>query len=156
MEHLVRRTLEAVVLTSLHPRTGITVVLQVPPATERLSVMPRSRAVLLPNPNRPIRNRPIPLRAGGRRDRWSRHTRDMVAEGGLVLGGWQVVHDDGAVLACAVNAAAAALVDAGVAMRGLVSAVCLTLTPSLTVLLDPVASELAVRLVRQNLRIQPI
>jgi ribonuclease PH len=80
----------------------------------------------------------------------------MVAEGGLVLGGWQVVHDDGAVLACAVNAAAAALVDAGVAMRGLVSAVCLTLTPSLTVLLDPVASELAVRLVRQTLRIQPI
>jgi ribonuclease PH len=29
MEHVIRRTLEAVVLTTLHPRTGITVVVQV-------------------------------------------------------------------------------------------------------------------------------
>jgi hypothetical protein len=57
----------------------------------------------------------------------------------------QVAHDDGSLLACAINAAVAALVDAGVAMRGLVSAVCLALTPSLTVLLDPLATELAVR-----------
>jgi exosome complex component RRP46 len=57
----------------------------------------------------------------------------------------QVTHDDGSLLACAINAAVAALVDAGVAMRGLVSAVCLALTPSLTVLLDPLAAELAVR-----------
>lgn len=57
----------------------------------------------------------------------------------------QVTHDDGSLLACAINAAVAALVDAGVAMRGLVSAVCLALTPSLTLLLDPLAAELAVR-----------
>lgn len=29
IEHVIRRTLEAVVLTTLHPRTGITVVVQV-------------------------------------------------------------------------------------------------------------------------------
>jgi len=45
MEHVIRRTLEAVVLTTLHPRTGITVVVQVSQHTPRDTKPPRSMLV---------------------------------------------------------------------------------------------------------------
>lgn len=53
----------------------------------------------------------------------------------------QVVNDDGALLACAVNAACAALVDAGIPMRGLVAAVSCAVNSKGEVCLDPTKGE---------------
>mmetsp|Transcript_43191 Transcript_43191/g.82386 ORF Transcript_43191/g.82386 Transcript_43191/m.82386 type:complete len:243 (-) Transcript_43191:401-1129(-) len=79
-EHIIQNTLEAVILTSLHPRTGISIILQ-------------------------------------------------------------VVNDDGSLLACSINAACAALVDAGVAMKGLVTSISMALLSDGVLLLDPTVSE---------------
>lgn len=49
----------------------------------------------------------------------------------------QVVNDDGALLPCAINAACAALVDAGIPLKHLAVAVCCALTVSRSVILDP-------------------
>nr|VDC97028.1 unnamed protein product [Brassica oleracea] len=49
----------------------------------------------------------------------------------------QVVHDDGSLLPCAINAACAALVDAGIPMKHLAVAVCCCLADSGYVVLDP-------------------
>lgn len=80
LEHAVRKTLEAVIITSLHPRCGISVILQ-------------------------------------------------------------VVNDDGSLLACSINAACAALVDAGIAMTGLVASISMARMADGTLLLDPLLSE---------------
>ncbi|CAH9074250.1 unnamed protein product [Cuscuta europaea] len=53
----------------------------------------------------------------------------------------QVVNDDGALLPCAINAACAALVDAGIPLKHLAVAICCCLTESKNVLLDPNTSE---------------
>ncbi|VFQ73215.1 unnamed protein product [Cuscuta campestris] len=53
----------------------------------------------------------------------------------------QVVNDDGALLPCAINAACAALVDAGIPMKHLAVAICCCLGESKYVLLDPDKSE---------------
>ncbi|KAJ4708070.1 Exosome complex exonuclease RRP46-like [Melia azedarach] len=53
----------------------------------------------------------------------------------------QVVHDDGALLPCAINAACAALVDAGIPMKHLAVAICCCLAESGYVLLDPTKLE---------------
>ncbi|XP_031103007.1 exosome complex exonuclease RRP46 homolog [Ipomoea triloba] len=49
----------------------------------------------------------------------------------------QVVNDDGALLPCAINAACAALVDAGIPLKHLAVAICCCLAESKYVLLDP-------------------
>ncbi|CAN6984571.1 unnamed protein product [Brassica oleracea var. botrytis] len=49
----------------------------------------------------------------------------------------QVVHDDGSLLPCAINAACAALVDAGIPMKHLAVAICCCLADSGYVVLDP-------------------
>lgn len=49
----------------------------------------------------------------------------------------QVVNDDGALLPCAINAACAALVDAGIPLKNLAVAICCCLTDSGYVILDP-------------------
>ncbi|BBN05429.1 exosome complex component RRP46 [Marchantia polymorpha subsp. ruderalis] len=54
---------------------------------------------------------------------------------------FQVVHDDGAVLACAINAACAALVDAGIPLNGLIVAVSCAVTTNGVVVLDPTKAE---------------
>ncbi|EEF45839.1 Exosome complex exonuclease RRP46, putative [Ricinus communis] len=53
----------------------------------------------------------------------------------------QVVHDDGALLTCAINAACAALVDAGIPMKHLAVAICCCLSESGYVILDPTKLE---------------
>ncbi|KAF5726189.1 hypothetical protein HS088_TW23G00930 [Tripterygium wilfordii] len=53
----------------------------------------------------------------------------------------QVVHDDGALLPCAVNAACAALVDAGIPMKHLAVAICCCLAESGYLILDPTKLE---------------
>ncbi|KAL5732361.1 hypothetical protein ACOSP7_031704 [Xanthoceras sorbifolium] len=53
----------------------------------------------------------------------------------------QVVHDDGALLPCAINAACAALVDAGIPMKHLAVAICCCLAESGYVILDPTKLE---------------
>ncbi|XP_019184768.1 PREDICTED: exosome complex exonuclease RRP46 homolog [Ipomoea nil] len=49
----------------------------------------------------------------------------------------QVVNDDGALLPCAINAACAALVDAGIPLKHLAVAICCCLAESKYVVLDP-------------------
>ncbi|XP_052210519.1 exosome complex exonuclease RRP46 homolog [Diospyros lotus] len=49
----------------------------------------------------------------------------------------QVVNDDGALLVCAINAACAALVDAGIPLKHLAVAICCCLTENGYVILDP-------------------
>ncbi|WCJ42253.1 hypothetical protein M5689_023073 [Euphorbia peplus] len=49
----------------------------------------------------------------------------------------QVIHDDGALLTCAINAACAALVDAGIPMKHLAVAICCSLAEGGCVMLDP-------------------
>ncbi|KAF7151623.1 hypothetical protein RHSIM_Rhsim02G0179100 [Rhododendron simsii] len=49
----------------------------------------------------------------------------------------QVINDDGALLPCAINAACAALVDAGIPLKNLAVAICCCLTHSGCVILDP-------------------
>mmetsp|Transcript_20515 Transcript_20515/g.34377 ORF Transcript_20515/g.34377 Transcript_20515/m.34377 type:complete len:241 (-) Transcript_20515:363-1085(-) len=82
LEHIIAKTVESVILTALHPRTGISIILQ-------------------------------------------------------------VLHDDGSILACAINAACAALVDAGIPMSGLIAAACIALSADGQLLLDPLQSEAA-------------
>ncbi|KAH7574261.1 hypothetical protein JRO89_XS03G0272700 [Xanthoceras sorbifolium] len=53
----------------------------------------------------------------------------------------QVVLDDGALLPCAINAACAALVDAGIPMKHLAVAICCCLAESGYVILDPTKLE---------------
>ncbi|KDP22671.1 hypothetical protein JCGZ_02513 [Jatropha curcas] len=53
----------------------------------------------------------------------------------------QVVHDDGALLTCAINAACAALVDAGIPLRHLAVAICCCLAEGGYVILDPTKLE---------------
>ncbi|EYU20440.1 hypothetical protein ABFS82_01G020800 [Erythranthe guttata] len=49
----------------------------------------------------------------------------------------QVVHDDGSLLPCAIHAACAALLDAGIPLKYLAVAICCCLTESGNILLDP-------------------
>ncbi|KAK4419959.1 Exosome complex exonuclease RRP46 [Sesamum alatum] len=49
----------------------------------------------------------------------------------------QVVHDDGSLLQCAIHAACAALVDAGIPLKYLAVAICCCLTESGQIILDP-------------------
>ncbi|XP_024373657.1 exosome complex exonuclease RRP46 homolog isoform X1 [Physcomitrium patens] len=79
-EVVVRRSLEYIILTALHPNTAISVILQ-------------------------------------------------------------VINDDGSLLACAMNAACAALVDAGIPLNGLLSAVSCGVTHDGQVFLDPTKPE---------------
>ncbi|KAL2635037.1 hypothetical protein R1flu_006516 [Riccia fluitans] len=79
-EVTIRRTLEYIVLSSMHPNTGISIILQ-------------------------------------------------------------VVNDDGAILACAINAACAALVDAGIPLTGLIVAVSVGVTTHGVVVVDPTKVE---------------
>ncbi|XP_056166309.1 exosome complex exonuclease RRP46 homolog [Syzygium oleosum] len=53
----------------------------------------------------------------------------------------QVVHDDGALLPCAINASCAALVDAGIPLKHLAVAICCCLAESGLVMLDPTKLE---------------
>ncbi|CAJ2636680.1 unnamed protein product [Trifolium pratense] len=53
----------------------------------------------------------------------------------------QVVHDDGALLPCAINAACAALVDAGIPLRHLAVAICCSVTDNNCIILDPSKQE---------------
>eukprot|EP00271_Cylindrocystis_brebissonii_P013038 TRINITY_DN32593_c0_g1_i1.p1 TRINITY_DN32593_c0_g1~~TRINITY_DN32593_c0_g1_i1.p1 ORF type:complete len:262 (+),score=47.39 TRINITY_DN32593_c0_g1_i1:547-1332(+) len=53
----------------------------------------------------------------------------------------QVVHDDGSLLSCAINAASAALADAGVAMRGLLFSVNCAISRSGVIIADPTLKE---------------
>uniref|UniRef100_A0A7C8YS78 Exosome complex exonuclease RRP46 homolog n=1 Tax=Opuntia streptacantha TaxID=393608 RepID=A0A7C8YS78_OPUST len=53
----------------------------------------------------------------------------------------QVVNDDGALLPCAINAACAALVDAGIPMKHLAVAICCCLAEPGCVILDPTKQE---------------
>ncbi|XP_071917782.1 exosome complex exonuclease RRP46 homolog [Coffea arabica] len=53
----------------------------------------------------------------------------------------QVVNDDGGLLPCAINAACAALVDAGIPLKHLAAAICCSLAKNGRVLLDPNKSE---------------
>ncbi|KAJ8750075.1 hypothetical protein K2173_013990 [Erythroxylum novogranatense] len=53
----------------------------------------------------------------------------------------QVVNDDGALLVCAINAACAALVDAGIPLKHLAVAICCCLAKDGHVILDPTKSE---------------
>ncbi|KAH9761201.1 exosome complex exonuclease RRP46-like [Citrus sinensis] len=53
----------------------------------------------------------------------------------------QVVHDDGALLPCAINAACAALVDAGIPMKHLAVAICCCSAESGYCILDPTKLE---------------
>ncbi|KAJ9168271.1 hypothetical protein P3X46_019818 [Hevea brasiliensis] len=53
----------------------------------------------------------------------------------------QVVHDDGALLTCAINAACAALVDAGIPIKHLAVAICCCLAEDGYVILDPTKLE---------------
>eukprot|EP00262_Sarcandra_glabra_P001742 TRINITY_DN11890_c0_g1_i2.p1 TRINITY_DN11890_c0_g1~~TRINITY_DN11890_c0_g1_i2.p1 ORF type:complete len:245 (-),score=44.94 TRINITY_DN11890_c0_g1_i2:159-893(-) len=53
----------------------------------------------------------------------------------------QVVNDDGALLPCAINAASAALVDAGIPLKHLPVAICCGLAESESVILDPTRLE---------------
>ncbi|XP_050214912.1 exosome complex exonuclease RRP46 homolog [Mercurialis annua] len=53
----------------------------------------------------------------------------------------QVVHDDGSLLTCAINAACAALVDAGMPMKHLAVAICCCLAEDGYVILDPTKLE---------------
>ncbi|CAL5192363.1 unnamed protein product [Lathyrus oleraceus] len=53
----------------------------------------------------------------------------------------QVVHDDGALLPCAINAACAALVDAGIPLRHLAVAICCCVTDNNSIILDPSKQE---------------
>ncbi|KAL2940122.1 Exosome complex exonuclease RRP46-like protein [Bienertia sinuspersici] len=53
----------------------------------------------------------------------------------------QVVNDDGALLPCAINAACAALVDAGISLRHLAVAICCCLAETGCVILDPTKEE---------------
>lgn len=53
----------------------------------------------------------------------------------------QVVHDDGSLLPCAINAACVALVDAGIPMKHMAVATCCCLTENGFVILDPTKLE---------------
>ncbi|KAM7275352.1 hypothetical protein ACFE04_017218 [Oxalis oulophora] len=53
----------------------------------------------------------------------------------------EVVNDDGALLPCAINAACAALVDAGIPMKHLAVSICYCLAESGFVILDPTKLE---------------
>ncbi|KAG5092607.1 hypothetical protein JHK82_051385 [Glycine max] len=53
----------------------------------------------------------------------------------------QVVHDDGALLPCAINAACAALLDAGIPLKHLAVAICCSVTDSGCIILDPTKDE---------------
>lgn len=53
----------------------------------------------------------------------------------------QVVHDDGALLPCAINASCAALVDAGIPLKHLAVAICCSVTDSGCIMLDPTKGE---------------
>ncbi|XP_068650630.1 exosome complex exonuclease RRP46 homolog [Aristolochia californica] len=53
----------------------------------------------------------------------------------------QVINDDGALLPCAINAACAALIDAGLPLRHLAVGICCGLTESGCVILDPTKLE---------------
>ncbi|RDX91324.1 Exosome complex exonuclease RRP46-like protein, partial [Mucuna pruriens] len=52
-----------------------------------------------------------------------------------------VVHNDGALLPCAINAACAALVDAGIPLKHLAVAICCSVTDSGCIILDPTKDE---------------
>ncbi|XP_042483713.1 exosome complex exonuclease RRP46 homolog isoform X2 [Macadamia integrifolia] len=53
----------------------------------------------------------------------------------------QVVNDDGSLLPCAINAACAALVDAGIPLKHLAVSICCALAGSGSVILDPTKLE---------------
>lgn len=53
----------------------------------------------------------------------------------------QVVNDDGALLACAINAACTALVDAGIPLRNIIAAICCGVRDDGEVILDPTKGE---------------
>ncbi|KAK7275587.1 hypothetical protein RIF29_16706 [Crotalaria pallida] len=53
----------------------------------------------------------------------------------------QVVHDDGALLPCAINAACAALVDAAIPLKHLAVAICCSVADSGHIILDPTKHE---------------
>ncbi|XP_021835661.2 exosome complex exonuclease RRP46 homolog isoform X3 [Spinacia oleracea] len=53
----------------------------------------------------------------------------------------KVVNDDGALLPCAINAACAALVDAGISLKHLAVAICCCLAETGCVILDPTKQE---------------
>ncbi|XP_057435614.1 exosome complex exonuclease RRP46 homolog [Lotus japonicus] len=53
----------------------------------------------------------------------------------------QVVHDDGALLPCAINAACAALVDAGIPLKHLAVAICCSVADNSCIILDPTKQE---------------
>ncbi|KAF2304414.1 hypothetical protein GH714_030833 [Hevea brasiliensis] len=62
----------------------------------------------------------------------------------------QVVHDDGALLTCAINAACAALVDAGIPIKHLAVAICCCLAEDGYVILDPTKLEEQLRFGKVN------
>ncbi|KAK7394791.1 hypothetical protein VNO78_15330 [Psophocarpus tetragonolobus] len=53
----------------------------------------------------------------------------------------QVVHDDGALLPCAINAACAALIDAGIPLKHVAVAICCSVTNNGYIILDPTKDE---------------
>ena len=53
----------------------------------------------------------------------------------------QIVSDDGSALACAINAVCAALVDAGIPMRGIICAATCAAVPGVGLVADPTATE---------------
>ncbi|XP_076430445.1 exosome complex component RRP46 isoform X1 [Peromyscus maniculatus bairdii] len=101
-EQLIRNTCEAVVLGALHPRTSITVVLQVASAGKGTC-----GCVLLASP-----------------------TEDTLLN-----------HSDAQLLACCLNAACMALVDAGVPMRALFCGVSCALDSDGNLVLDPTTKQ---------------
>ena len=122
-EALVRRTVEASLLGALHPRTTVQVVLQASRALDHMQHTDTFCMCDLQPSNLPFLH-----------DR-QRHVLTFV----LV---WlQVISDDGSLLACAINAACFALLDAGLPMARLFMAVSCCLTAEGELLVDPLKEE---------------
>ncbi len=115
-EAIIRRTLEGIIPLGMHPRTSIMVVLQV----SRISLSPRG----IRRGQGALQSAPSQLS----------HSPSHPPPP-------QVLQDDGALLSCALNAACAALVDAGVPMDAMLAAVTCALLPGGAVLLDPSGKE---------------
>ncbi|XP_033286792.1 exosome complex component RRP46 isoform X2 [Orcinus orca] len=120
-ERLIRNTCEAVVLGALHPRTSITVVLQVVSDAGSVSFPPRP-----PPPGSPPESKAC--------------ASDLISDPEL---GFEAQHRGSPeqLLACCLNAACMALVDAGVPMRALFCGVTCALDSDGTLLLDPTAKQ---------------
>ncbi|XP_056696016.1 exosome complex exonuclease RRP46 homolog isoform X1 [Spinacia oleracea] len=130
-EMILKRTLQSICILTINPNTTTSVIIQKaydalhlisefqPPSAPSISMQ------LLSHPHSPA---------------LVQHLRKSCCKFILCVY-LQVVNDDGALLPCAINAACAALVDAGISLKHLAVAICCCLAETGCVILDPTKQE---------------